>query len=125
MSVNLLLFAAGLPGDATVQQLIEFAEGGLAVVLLSLSMLAIFCSGVGYLFQFNSAKSAPTRSPAKDVDALSDEVVAVISAAVATTISVPYRIVHIRGLTAEELGWSWGGRLEHHTSHRDSHRSHH
>ncbi len=125
MSVNSLLFAAGLPAEPTIRQLIEFAAGGLGVVLLSLSMLACFCSGVGYLFRLNSARNAPNRNAARDDDALTDEVVAVISAAVAATISASYRIVRIRGLTAEELGWSREGRLQHHTSHRDSHRPQH
>ena len=125
MSAYYLLSAADLPVDPTVRQLIEFAAGGLAVVLLSLSLLGIFCSGIGYLFRLGAAQSAPSRNAAGDADKLSDEVVAVISAAVATTVLAPYRIVRIRGLTAEELGWSWEGRLQHHASHKDSHRPHH
>jgi glutaconyl-CoA/methylmalonyl-CoA decarboxylase subunit delta len=125
IAVILPLIAASLPADPTARQLIEFAVGGLAVVLLSLSALAIFCSGVGYLFQIGSAKTAPSRKPVSDDGTLSDEIVAVIAAAVATVVSTPHRIVHIRGLTTEELGWSLGGRLQHHASHQDSHRPHH
>lgn len=125
IAANIPLIAAGLPADPTARQLIEFAVGGLAVVLLSLSTLAIFCSGVGYLFQLGSSKAAPSRKPVSDDGKMSDEIVAVIAAAVAASISTPHRIVHIRGLTAEELGWSLGGRLQHHASHQDSHRQHH
>jgi Na+-transporting methylmalonyl-CoA/oxaloacetate decarboxylase gamma subunit len=124
-AARVLLFAARLPADPTLRQLIEFAAGGLAVVLLSLSMLAIFCSGVGYLFRRGSAKTTLLRKAAADDGALPEETVAVIAAAVAAVVTMPHRIVHIRGLTADELSWSRGGRIEHHASHRDTHRPHH
>ncbi len=49
---------------------------------------------------------------------LSEEIVVVIAAAVAEVMAKPHRIVHIRGLTPEDLGWSFQGRMQHHHSHR-------
>jgi Na+-transporting methylmalonyl-CoA/oxaloacetate decarboxylase gamma subunit len=120
-----LLVAAGLPANPTLLQLAEFAAAGLAVVLLSLSLLALFCSAVGHFFQRSSARATPQRQSAVSSDALTEETVAVIAAAVAAVVALPHRVVHIRGLTAEEMGWMWGGRIQHHTSHKDTHRSFH
>ncbi len=54
-------------------------------------------------------------------DAVPDEIVAVIAAAVAEVIDAPHRIVRVRGLTPDDLGWLLEGRMQHHASHRPHH----
>ena len=51
-------------------------------------------------------------------DELPQDIVVVIAAAVAAVIDQPQRIVHIRGLTSADLGWSLEGRTQQHQSHR-------
>ena len=95
-----------------------------AVVLVSVAFVGMLRGPLGRLIRLFFPPSESGRE-AEAQDALSDEIVAVIAAAVATVLASPHRIVHIRGLTSEQLGWLWGGRMEHHASHRDIHRPHH
>lgn len=112
-----LPFASVLPEDATALELVKFSAIGFFVVFLSLTLVALLCSIVGYLLRKVASQTLPSRSSAAAEDELSEEVVAVIAAAVAEVISMPHRIVHIRGLTPEDLGWSLEGRMQHHASH--------
>jgi hypothetical protein len=102
-------FAVGLPVNPT-------AEG-----VLGLLIVAVFCFAAGYLFRVALSRTVPSASSAGGVEQPSDEVVAVIAAAVAEVIDVPHRIVHVRGLTPEDLGWLLEGRMQHHASHRNPH----
>jgi len=113
-----LLIAADLPEHPSTLQLLWFALTGMLVVLLSLSLIAVFCSALGYLVRIFVPRPLASRSvtPANDHET-SDELIAVIAAAVAEAIDAPHRIVNIRGLTPEDLTWSLEGRLQHHASH--------
>jgi len=117
------LLAVGLPKDPTTLELVQFSLTGILVVLLSLSLLAVNCVAVGYLLRAFAPRTLPltTRDSAGSEEEQSDELVAVIAAAVAEAVAAPHRIVHIRGLTAEDLSWSLEGRLQHHASHKSSH----
>jgi Na+-transporting methylmalonyl-CoA/oxaloacetate decarboxylase gamma subunit len=122
ISVDLALFAVGLADEPTARQLVEFSLAGCAVVLLSLSILALICHAVSYVLRFTAAGPMPSKNPASKEVELSEEVVAIITAAVAEALEARHRIVHIRGLTPEDLGWSLEGRLQHHASHIAPHR---
>ncbi len=54
----------------------------------------------------------------KGEDELPEEMLVVIAAAVAEVMTTPHRIVRIRGLTPEDHGWSFKGRIQHHSSHK-------
>lgn len=101
------------------EQGIPLAVMGILVVFMVLVLLASFIK----LLPMCMASPTPTtekqpvnQSPLEE--GLSPEMVAVIAAAVAETMSKPHRIVRIRGLTPEDLGWSLDGRIQHHQSHR-------
>lgn len=126
------LFAAGLAGDPTTGQLLEFVLKGIATVLFTLTFLAGSCSAVGHLLRVRSdQKIVPTRHSPQQTDLptevegfeeLNDELLAVIGAAVAEAIDGPHRVIHIGGLVAEDQAWSQEGRFQHHTSHTILHR---
>jgi glutaconyl-CoA/methylmalonyl-CoA decarboxylase subunit delta len=115
------LLAAGLPENPTTLELLVFSATGMFVVLLSLSLLAVSCVVVGYVLRAFAPRPLLSRNSAGGEGELTDEMVAVVAAAVAEVISSPHRIVHIRGLTSEDLGWSLEGRLQHHASHKNPH----
>jgi Na+-transporting methylmalonyl-CoA/oxaloacetate decarboxylase gamma subunit len=114
------LLAAGLSENPTAIELIKFALTGLLVVLISLSLLAVFCTAIGYGLRLFAPRPLPSRTAAAGENEPLDEIVAVIAAAVAETIGTPHRIVHIRGLAPEDLAWALEGRMQHHTSHKTS-----
>lgn len=63
--------------------------------------------------------TAPAAAKRRETgDELSEEMVVVIAAAVAEVMAKPHRILHIRGMTPEDAGWSFQGRMQHHSSHR-------
>ena len=104
---------------------IPLAIMGLVVVFAALTLLRVFIgllprimAILDYYFPEESevlpGSSQPAQPPAS---AIPDEVVVVIAAAVAATISEPHRIVRTRELSPEELSWSLEGRLQHHASH--------
>ena len=101
-----------------------FALTGFAVVLISLTLLFVFCSLMGVLFRAIAARGAsvPRAKVAQADGDMTAEQVAVIAAAVATVLDKPHRIVHIRGLTPEDLEWTLEGRFLHHTSHNPARR---
>ena len=57
-----------------------------------------------------------TPAPAAE-EGLSEETLVVIAAAVASAVTQPHRIVHVRGLTAEDMAWALQGRSQIHASH--------
>ena len=119
MSPALLLLAADLPAEPTTLELLKFALTGMLVVLMSLSLLAIVSTILARVIRLVTPRPLAARAAAAPPSQeISDEVIAVIAAAVATVIDTPHRIVAIRGLTAEDLSWSLEGRLKHHASHR-------
>ncbi len=86
----------------------------LALVVVSITLLPRVLARIG--------TPAVQESSAITEDQLSEEAVAVIAAAVAEVLATPHRIVRIRGLTPQDLGWSLEGRMKHHQSHQLHHR---
>lgn len=118
MRATVLLVAADLPADPTTLQLLWFALTGMLVVVLSLSLLAVFSSVLARVMRMFAPRPRTTRAGAlSQNNEVPDEVIAVITAAVAAVIDARHRIVIIRGLTPEDLSWSLEGRLQHHASH--------
>lgn len=88
----------------------------LPAALVGAILLAAFCFAAGYWFRSGAAtaRTAETRIDAGD---LPDELVVVLAAAVAEALGPAHRIVRIRGLMPEDLGWQLEGRMQHHASH--------
>jgi sodium pump decarboxylase gamma subunit len=104
---------------------IPLAVMGMLVVFVALVLLVIFLTILPRVLEWVPAKS-PRRAaclPAVAEDELSEETLVVIAAAVAATTGQPHRVIRIRGLTPEDLGWSLEGRLQHHQSHSIPHRN--
>lgn len=123
-AVDCVLLGSALGQAPSVSELTWFALQGLFVVLLSLGLLCVACTGVGFLLR--SITSRPKNKAAAPKTQQSDalELVAVISAAVTEIISEPHRIIQIRGLTAEEMERAMEGRVQHHISHTIQRRGH-
>jgi glutaconyl-CoA/methylmalonyl-CoA decarboxylase subunit delta len=109
--------AIGLPANPTMLDLVEFSLAGMLVVLLSLTLLAVCCTVIGFLLRRLTPSPLTSRPAFVTESDMPEETVAVIAAAVAAAICAPHRIVQIRGLTPEDLSWSLEGRLQHHASH--------
>ena len=102
---------------------LALAVMGVLVVFVALLLVIAFITVLPRaLAGFTS--SEPIQPPAELAvdDQLSEETVVVIAAAVAESMARPHRIVRIRGLTPEDLGWSLEGRMQLHQSHRISRR---
>ena len=97
---------------------LPLAVMGILVVFLALVLVVVFISVLPRLlvrFTNNPIRTAVSSRPHDDL--LPEEVVAVIAAAASECLAEPHRIVHIRQLTAQEMGWSLEGRMQHHQSH--------
>ncbi len=117
MLKSLVFSAVAVNQDSTFSELSKFSLAGSLVVFFVLGLLAIFCGGIGYIFQTISRQRVPqTISPIADTED-DEEIVAVIAAAVAEVLAVPHRIVYIRGLTSGDMERALGGRFQHHISH--------
>lgn len=96
---------------------IPLAVMGVLVVFIALTLVAALIAVlprlVGRIQQAQRTQPAPV-APV-DPEAPPEELVAVIAAAVATTVLHPHRIVHIRGPATS--GWTLEGRMHHHQSH--------
>lgn len=126
-----------LLAQADVRPLFEFSiaplfeEHGLAlagmgvfVVFVALGIVIAFISLLSRaLADETDTPSVTLVSDVSEPDELSEELVAVITAAVATVLETPHRIVRIRGLTPGDMGWSLEGRMLHHHSHNVPYRS--
>lgn len=111
--------------DFTLDPLLEdfgipLAVMGIFVVFTALALLVVFITLLPRVLErfLGDRLVEPARVEAPAEDELPEETVAVIAAAVAETLGGPHRIVRIRGLTPEDLGWSLKGRIHHHQSHR-------
>ena len=100
------------------EQGIALALMGILVVFVALVLVATFIKFLPQMLASISAGASEQSGISPAVDELSEETLVVIAAAVAETIREPHRIVRIRGLTPENLGWSLEGRMQHHQSHR-------
>lgn len=98
---------------------IPLAVMGILVVFSVLILIATFIQLLPRCMALlpPTAEQQPAVEPVVE-DELSEEILVVIAAAVAETIRGPHRIVRVRGLTPEDLGWSLEGRMQHHHSHR-------
>lgn len=102
---------------------IPLAVMGVLVVFSALVLIVVVIKLLPRVF--GEARPTAAATPADllaGTDQLSSETLVVIAAAVAETIRQPHRIVRIRGLTAQDLDWSLGGRMQHHRSHNLPHR---
>ncbi len=101
---------------------ITLAVLGMLVVFLALTLVAAFISILPRIARRISMARAVSTPPALPVDddEVSEELLAVICAAVAAVVHQPHRIVHVR--SSEDLGWSLESRLQHHQSHSIPHR---
>jgi sodium pump decarboxylase gamma subunit len=97
---------------------IALAVMGILVVFLALLLVVVFISILPRLVERITPTSAPQPAPMSRVDEeISEETLAVIAAAVAVTLKRPHRVVRVRGMTPEDLGWSLEGRMHHHHQH--------
>ncbi len=118
MLMSLVFSAVAVNEDSTFSELGQFSLTGSFVVFFVLGLLAIFCGGIGYIFQSITRQRIPqTVSPIAESEE-AEEVVAVIAAAVAEVLAVPHRIVYIRGLTSGDMERALEGRFQHHISHK-------
>ena len=106
---------------------IPLAVMGILVVFSALILVVTFITllpRVLALFAADEQQESAT-APLLDVgdDELPEQILVVISAAVAHAFDLPQRIVRIRGLTPSDLGWSLEGRIQHHQSHQIQHRA--
>lgn len=122
MMLHSTMIVASLSMEPTVGELLQFALSGLLVVLVALSALALSCAGIGQLLKLFERPAPVARMSTSTSDEATDEMVAVIAAAVSTMLDRPHRIVHVRGLTPEDAAWALEGRRQHHSSHTFSHR---
>jgi sodium pump decarboxylase gamma subunit len=111
-----LLQETGLP-LAIMGILVVFA----ALVLVSL-FIALLPRAMELLKRVHpeAGETKPTSAPKKAASQAAEEegeLLVVIAAAAAECLGEPHRIVHIRGLTPEDMSWSFEGRLMHHRSH--------
>lgn len=106
---------------------IPLAIMGITVVFAALVLVSLFISWLPRLMRRLDGMYAEeevkraTAAPQPDADAIPEETLVVIAAAVAAVVTSPHRVVRIRGLTPEDLGWSLEGRIQHHTSHKIQH----
>jgi Na+-transporting methylmalonyl-CoA/oxaloacetate decarboxylase gamma subunit len=123
----LALEHGGLAFRFTLEPLYEesglaLAAMGILVVFMALVLISLFITLLPRLMaaleRFHPEEKPAAAKASKPADELSEEIRVVIAAAVAAAIGTPQRIVRIRGLTPEDLGWSLEGRIQHHTSHR-------
>ena len=106
---------------------IPLAIMGLVVVFAALTLLRVFIGSLPRIMAIldhyfpEEAEALPGVSQPpqaqSQTNGISDEIVVVIAAAVAATISEPHRIVRTRELSPEDLSWSLEGRRQHHASH--------
>ena len=106
---------------------IPLAVMGVLVVFMALVLLLGFITLLPRMLAWGSPKelepsaatpfAPPAAVPFVAEEELSEEMLVVIAATVAETISSPHRVVNIRGLTPGELGWTLEGRMQHHRSH--------
>ncbi|MCB0117354.1 MAG: OadG family protein [Caldilineaceae bacterium] len=101
---------------------IPLAIMGVLVVFLALAVLVIFIQRLPYIMERLEPRAPSSAAPAPPVvsatNELPEELVVVITAAVAAALDRPHRIVRIRGLTPTDMAWSMEGRSQHHQSHR-------
>lgn len=91
----------------------------MTAAICAIAFIGVFAGAIAQFLRRLLVSDAVSDSAAPDE--IPEEIVAAIVAAVAVTVATPHRVVRIRGLTPEQLGWLWGGRIQHHTSHRPHH----
>ncbi len=112
---------------------IALAVMGMLVVFSALVLVVTFITLLPHLMSAldrlhpepgkSQSTSQPREKPAESD--LPEEIIVVIAAAVAESISTPHRIIHTRQLAPAEHGWPLEGRMQQHTSHAGIHREGH
>lgn len=117
--IELRFLLAKIPAvDAPAIDPIEFVLSGLMVVVASLTCLAVMCTAIGWLIKsFAPKPAAPAAAIPTAEERPTPEELAVITAALSAVVSQPHRIVHVRGLTPDDMAWSREGRAQIHSSH--------
>ncbi|MCO6043246.1 OadG family transporter subunit [Aeoliella sp. ICT_H6.2] len=117
MMFNNWLLIAVFSEEPTMNEVLQFILVGLLVVLAALASLALMSTAVAWILKtIRESKTQPKPAPIPD-EGLPEETLAVIVAAVAAVVTQPHRIVHIRGLTPEDMAWALQGRSQIHASH--------
>lgn len=97
---------------------------GIFVVFMALILLIAFITWLPRLIEilarFHPEEEDEPTAAAKPVpsDELSEELVVVIAAAVASMIDEPHRVVQMRQLTSDGMVRTMEGRMQHHSSHQ-------
>lgn len=94
---------------------------GITVVFLALVAITSFISNLPRLMSWIerlSPRAKPEPAVTKPVDELSEELVAVLTAAVETVLGPGHRVIRTHELTPRELAWAQQGRWQHQTSHK-------
>ena len=118
MMLTIETLIAVLPDTPTAGDLVKFVGLGIFVVVSALASLAVMSIVVGLIL--DALKKAPPEiKPAAPVpvDGVPEETMVLIAAAVAAVVSQPARIVHVRGLTPDDMAWALQGRSQIHASH--------
>ena len=130
--VDTMFIFASLPAHMSLPENLRFQTVGFIIVMVILGLIALVMSLVGWLFRNAGGKKPATgagtaleRSLAVIQEEVPHEMVAVIAAAVYSTVEEAHRIVSIRpvieGKTVEDLylqAWSVEGRRQHFASHK-------
>jgi|GEM_PF-2346525 len=125
-------FAATLPPDPSLLDLLTYQGIGLAVVLTTLAALALICALMGRTFaragEASTAETPPATAPSTPptpTPGIPHHHTVIIAAAVATLIQQPYRIAAVRHIEASPdwtrfmlSTWSVEGRAAIFSSHR-------
>lgn len=101
---------------------IPLALMGMFIVFVALVFISTFISRLPHIMAVLD-KYLPQAEqlliPPKPRDGeISDEVIAVIAAAVSEALGKPHRIIHTRELTSREMAWPQQGRWQIQTSHK-------
>ncbi len=104
---------------------IPLAMMGVVVVFVALGMVIVLINTLPRVLErLNLIDSAQTPSGLVESlsvstdDEIPPETLVVIAAAVEEMMRHPYRIVRIKGMSANNMGWVMAARMQHHHSHK-------
>ncbi len=129
---NEIALFASLTAHPSFFENLRFQTVGFAIVLVALGLLALVLGLTGWLFKkreaqkaASAARTAPGKSLALRQAEDPHELLAVITAAVYSTVGESHRIVSIRPVTNGKIigelylqAWSMEGRRQHFASHK-------
>ncbi|MBM4066033.1 MAG: hypothetical protein FJ266_10410 [Planctomycetes bacterium] len=128
---NTIALFASMTAQPSFFENLRFQTVGFAIVLVALGLLALVLGLTGWLFKKREAQKAVSaaaiseKSPVLSKEEDPHELLAVITAAVYSTIGESHRIVSIRPVTNGKIigelylqAWSMEGRRQHFASHK-------